>query len=113
MVEARDHVLMIFRSRVLFIASIFFIRLGSTNQPFFVDLDIASLLPLLLPPPHDHGLGLLVSARPVAHGRLAPWGLRLAANRRPTLATAMRVIDRVHHRAAHRGPPAHPARPTR
>src|SRR5579871_4312514 len=118
MVEARDQVLMIFRSRVRFMVSILRIRLGSTNQPFFVDrdtpfppyrVDVKRPGALLLPSADDQMIGPLVAPRLIAQRRLPPGRLRLAADRRPSLAAAMGMIDRIHHRAAHGRPPAHPA----
>ena len=51
----------------------------------------------------------LVSAGLLAHRRLAPRRLRLAADRRLALATAVGMVARVHHRSAHRRPDAEPA----
>src|SRR5579875_290020 len=69
---------------------------------------------LLLPaPPHDVLRGRLVAARLVAHRRLAPGRLRLAAGGRLALAAAVRMVARVHRRAAHVRAPPEPAAPAR
>src|SRR6478672_8822708 len=62
----------------------------------------SSLLALPAPAPaHDVAVGLLVLlARAVAQGRHAPWRDGVATRRRGALATAVRVVDRVHRRAA-------------
>src|SRR4029450_1952279 len=52
---------------------------------------------------------LLVVTRLVALGRLAPRRHGVAPALGAALAAAMRMIDRVHRRAAHRRPPALPA----
>src|SRR5947207_172402 len=62
--------------------------------------------------PHDELVGVLATPRLLAHGHLAPLGLRLAANRGFAFATAMRMVARVHSRAAHRRTYAHVARAT-
>src|ERR1019366_6456251 len=64
----------------------------------------------LLPATHDHAVGLLVAAGAVAECRLAPWGLRVPTGAAATLAASVRVVERVHGHAAHRGPPAPPTR---
>ena len=46
----------------------------------------------------------MLTPRTVTQRGLSPGGLRLAANRSPALATAVRVVDRVHNGAAHGGP---------
>src|SRR3712207_6472081 len=96
-----------------FSASTFFIRWSSTKGPFF-RLRGISLLPysaLLagLAATDDLGVGGLALAR--ATLRLAPRGHRVATTRGLALATTVRVVDRVHDDAAHRGPPALPAHP--
>src|SRR5579883_529655 len=113
-VESRDQVRMIWRWLDRFSASSLAKSFSSTKGPFLVDRDIDWLAPygvrLLLPAPDDVLVGLLVAARARAHGRLAPLGLRLAADRRASLATAVRVVVRVHDRATDAGTPAHVAR---
>src|SRR5919201_183823 len=53
----------------------------------------------------DQPVGLLVlPARALAERRHAPWGDRVAAALRLALAAAVRVVDGVHRRAAHRRP---------
>src|SRR4051812_31486108 len=83
---------------------------GSMYQPFLVERLILSSTPsaLRLTPPHDVLLRGLVAPRLVAHGRLAPGRLRLAANRRLALTTAVGMVAGVHRRAAHVRPPAQP-----
>src|SRR5918995_3570683 len=71
---------------------------------------ISTRCSLLAPPrrstPHDHVVGPLVVAGPLKGG-LTPLRLRLAADRRFALTTAVRMVARVHHRAPHGRPPAH------
>src|ERR1041385_1343862 len=65
----------------------------------------------LLPPPDDQLVGLLLRlARAQAQGRLAPRRLGVAAGAGLALAAAVRVVNRVHGRAADLGPLAQPAR---
>src|ERR1039458_7355427 len=64
---------------------------------------------LLLPPTHDHAIGLLVAACPIAKRRLAPGGLRIAACTAPALAASVGMIKGVHRHAPNRRPPAAPA----
>src|SRR5512137_813734 len=112
MVERRDQVLIGFLSRVACAVSIFFCRWPSTNGPFFSERDIqAPLLPF--PALHDHRVSPLVVARAIALGERSPRADRVALGASATLATAVRVIDRVHRNAAHRrthAAPAHRAR---
>ena len=56
---------------------------------------------------------VLLRAGAVAHGGLAPRGLGRHAGGRLALATAVRMVARVHHHAAHLGPPAHVPRSDR
>src|SRR5215470_17055540 len=68
----------------------------------------------LLPSPNDQVVRrLLRLPRAQAKGRLAPWGLRVAARPGLTLAAAVRVVGGIHCRAPHRRPCAHPARTSR
>src|SRR5262249_53736230 len=66
-----------------------------------------TLSPPLLPAPagfaatHDNLVRALVAARAVSKRRLAPRCLWLAADWRAALTAAVRVVHRVHHRAAH------------
>src|SRR5271170_5532368 len=59
-------------------------------------------------PAHDHRIGLLVAGPGAALG-LAPRGHRVTATGGLALATAQRVVDRVHGDAAGLGPLALPA----
>src|SRR3954447_25654692 len=84
------------------------------NGPFQTERDIGSASPLLgeVAAADDHVRGLLVPARLVALGRLAPRGDRVATARGAALAAAVRMIDGVHRDAAVVRPaplPAHPA----
>src|SRR5206468_1299418 len=59
---------------------------------------------------HDQLVGFLVLAtRPLAERRHAPRGDRMAAALGLALAPAVRMVDRVHRRAAHGRPLAEPA----
>src|SRR6476619_6620191 len=62
-----------------------------------------------MPAAHDHALRALVLSRLVALGVLPPRRDRIALGAGLALAAAVRVIDRVHHHAAHRGTNATPA----
>src|SRR5262245_49435592 len=72
--------------------------------------------PPLLPAPaglaaaHYELIRTLVAARAVSKRWLAPWCLRLAADRRAAFATAVWVIHRVQHRATHMRAPTQVAR---
>src|SRR5258707_4216874 len=59
--------------------------------------------------PHDELVRRLPMAGLLAHGDLAPFRLRLAANWRLTLTTTVGMVAWIHDRAAHRGPEAHVA----
>src|SRR5256714_4848167 len=134
-IDGRDQVFTTFFSFSEFRISIFSLRDFSTKGPFFTDLLIcpssgfagrhapggwtrssrqsrssldSSLLRLPLRRPLGHEpSGARVVARLEPHGRLAPRGLRLAADGRLRLAAAMRVVARRHHDAANRRAPAH------
>src|SRR6267142_1277043 len=56
---------------------------------------------------------LVLRPRALAERRHAPRGDRMAAALRLALAAAVRVVDRVHRRAAHGRALAHPAAATR
>src|SRR5437660_11430028 len=75
----------------------------------------ATLLPppASIAPPDNEAIRPLVPAGLVAQGGFAPGGLWLAANRRATFATAMRMVTRVHHRASHSRTTAHMSRTSR
>src|SRR4051794_2589585 len=61
-------------------------------------------------PADDVAVGLLaLAARAVPDGRHAPGGLRMVAERRSALAAAVRVVDRIHGRAARLRAHAHVA----
>src|SRR4051794_24683814 len=69
-------------------------------------------LATLRAPPDNHRIRALVTARAISQRGLAPRGLRLATDRRLALTTAMWMVARVHHGAAHRGPlPLEPVAP--
>src|ERR1700742_1466955 len=98
MVDRRDQVRTSFLSLAAFMRSICTIRCVSMNGPFLVERAIYSLLPAATA--NDECIGPLVVACLVAAGRLTPRGHRMAATRGLALATAVRVIDRVHRHAA-------------
>src|SRR5215216_1064451 len=104
-VESRDHVRRTSRRPPVFIAMTRFMSLASTKGPFF-RLRLISLCAL----PHDELVCRLAMASLLAHRDLAPLGLRLAADRRLALASAVGVVARIHRRPAHRGTEAHVAR---
>src|ERR1700761_1376166 len=79
--------------------SAFLRRNPSRKGPFQTERAIAPGL-LLVPATDDHPVRNLVVARLVALGALAPGGDRVTATRGAAFATAVRVIDRVHHDAA-------------
>src|SRR6266566_5326120 len=105
MTDARAQVRITFFSRVAFNLSILAFSGSLMNGPFFVDLLIWLLASsFLLTPPDDQLVrGLLRLSRAVAEGGLAPRSLRVAARTGLALAATMRVVDRVHGRAPHRG----------
>src|SRR5689334_1807307 len=108
-VERRDQVLMISLRPEARDFSAFFSRWPSSHGPFQVER-VTSGLPSLLPAtPHDVAVGRLVLARLGALGALAPWRHRVAPAGGAAFAAAMRVVDRVHRHAAHRGLLAEPA----
>src|SRR5579875_1932997 len=94
-VDLRDQILMISLRPEARAASALFRRYPSTNGPFQTERDMISALALIAPA-DDQLVRPLVDARLVALGRLAPRRDRMTAARGPTLATTMRVIDRVH-----------------
>src|SRR3954447_15268224 len=110
-IERRDHVLITVWVPASFCASTFLIRWSSTNGPFF-RLRGISLLPLAgLAATDDQGIAGLALAR--AALRLAPGGDRVATTGGLALATAVGVVDGVHHDTADGRAlalPAHPAR---
>src|SRR5712692_4358845 len=108
-VERRDHVFTTFFSNRLLSSSIFFIRWSSTNGPFFTDRPKFPSSSLALAPLHDKLVRLLVIARLIAPRRLAPRGHGMASSGGLALATAQRMIDRIHRHAAHGRANAHPA----
>src|SRR5512145_2276879 len=111
MVERRDQVLIGFLSRVACAVSTFFCRCPSTNGPFFSERDIQ--VPLLpVPALHDHRVSPLVLARAIALGERAPRADRIALGAGAALAATVRVVDRVHHHAAHGRAHAAPAHRT-
>src|SRR5581483_11310719 len=109
-VERRDQVLIGFLLRSDCAFSTFLARCKSTNGPFLTERGTVCAS-LLLAPIHDHAIGALVVARLVALGRRAPRADRMTATLGTTFAAAVRVIDRVHRRAAHGRP--HPAQTVR
>src|SRR5690242_8938888 len=109
-IERRDQVLMTLWLPLVFSASTFFIRWSSTKGPFF-RLRGMALLPTLtgLAAADDHGVAGL-AATGTALG-LAPRRDRVATTRGLALATAVRVVDGVHHDTANGGTAALPAHP--
>src|SRR6478672_4756885 len=121
-VQARAQVRMTVRWLDVFAASTFFSSFSSMYGPFFDDLDTLFSCSACYPrwplrinrvlaalhgaAANDHLVGPLVIARPLK-GRLTPLRLRLSADRRFTLATTVRMIARVHDRAAHGRAPTH------
>src|SRR5688572_19610202 len=109
-IERRDQVLIGFFVRAAAASATFLARWWSMNGPFLSERDIGS--PLLVPMPagDDHRLRPLVLARVQALRLLAPrrHGVRVALTGL-ALATAVRMVDRVHRQAAHRRADAAPA----
>src|SRR5690606_32435252 len=123
-IERRDQVLIGRRSLVATAFSTFFNKCRSTNGPFLIERgmcssDCSAPLPdagpwnlptsLLLAAANDHRLRPLVLPRLVTLRRHAPRRNRMAAARRPALAAAVRMVDRVHRDTAHGRPDAAPA----
>src|SRR5215472_1025704 len=108
--DRRDHVLITVLVPLSFCTSTFFIRWSSTKGPFFRLRGISGCsLPLVLAAAAaDHPVTGLVRP-PGTALRLAPGADRVATARALALATAERVIDRVHGHATHRRPLALPA----
>src|SRR5215208_785273 len=109
-VLARDHVLITFLEPAVFCVSTFFTRAGWTNGPFFTLLAIVGYPGLLrclaaLPPADDHPLRRLLLVAGLHPFLLAPRADDVASAAR---AAAVRVIDGVHHLAAHLRALAHP-----
>src|SRR5258705_6950389 len=110
-VLARDHVLITFFEPALFCVSTFFTRASWTNGPFFTLLAIVAYPGLLrgltaLPPADDHPLRRLLLVARLPAFLLAPWADDVpSAARTPTV----RVVDGVHHLAAHLRALPHPA----
>src|SRR6478735_6126531 len=96
--ERRDQVLIGFLSLVVTALSALATRWWSTNGPFLRERVIC--YPLLLATRHDHDLGALVVAGTVTLGQVAPRIDRVTAFAGLALATAVRVVDRVHHHTA-------------
>src|SRR5205823_2741840 len=123
MVESRDQVLITWRWPPELSSSTLRKSFGSMYGPFFSDRLMRSYprggrapalwrgrAPALLRSAADDELvRRLLLAGALAHCRLAPGRLRLPADRRLALATAMRMVARVHRRAAHGRPAAQPA----
>src|SRR2546423_15483159 len=132
-IDGRDQVFTTFFSFSEFRISIFSLRDFSTKGPFFTDLLICSIsgfagrhapggwtrssresrssldsslvgLPLRRPLRHEAIVARVV-ARLEAHRRLAPRGLRLAADGRLGLAAAVGMVARRHHDSANGGGP--------
>src|SRR5215212_964772 len=100
-IERRDQVLITLWEPLSFSASTFFIRWPSTNGPFFRLRGICLLSPcsaLLAGTATTDDLGVagLALATRAALG-LAPRADRVATTRGLALATAVRVVDGVHH----------------
>src|SRR5687768_204979 len=96
--ERRDQVLIGFLSLVVTALSALATRWWSTNGPFLRERVIC--YPLLLATRHDHDLGALVVAGTVTLGQIAPRIDGVTAFAGLALATAVRVVDRVHHHTA-------------
>src|SRR6476660_2548516 len=96
--ERRDQVLIGFLSLVVTALSALATRWWSTNGPFLRERVIC--YPLLLATRHDHDLGALVVAGTVTLGQVAPRIDGVTAFAGLALATAVRVVDRVHHHTA-------------
>src|SRR5262249_23474781 len=77
------------------------VRNGRWAQALRARFRIPHALATASPATHDVLIGRLVVAGAIAHRGHAPRRLRLAADRGLALATAVRVVARVHHRAAH------------
>src|ERR1700758_3910071 len=114
-VERRDQVLMTCFVFFSFCTSTFLSRWSSTNGPFFRLRGIyltPGLLPVVLlagaPASDDELVAQLVSVAGAALG-LAPRAHGVAAAGGLTLATAVRVVDRVHRHTANDGTLALPA----
>src|SRR5512141_1382274 len=107
MTEARDQVLMTLRSLRLFISSIRPSSRGSMKGPFLIDRDICGLPLLPAARADDQASGRLGPAGPIAHRRLAPRRLGRHPRRGLALATAVRMVTRVHDDAPDLGPLAH------
>src|SRR5215469_6490574 len=108
--DRRDHVLITVLLPFSFCTSTFFIRWSSTKGPFLRLRGISGCsLPLVLAAAAaDQPVTRLVRP-PGAAFRLAPRADRVATARALALATAERVVDRVHGHATHRWPLALPA----
>src|SRR5687768_7634292 len=86
---------------------------GPTDGPFLTERLICRLLAPSVPTADDQLVALvLLDAGAQAHRRAAPHGLRRHAGRLLALATAVRMVARVHRRATHLRPSAHVARAT-
>src|SRR5688572_16635713 len=108
---ARDQVFRTLRSLRLFMSSMRPSRRASTNGPFLMERLIYRLLTPSVPTADDQIVALvLLDAGAQAHGRTSPLGLRRHAGRLLALATAVRMVARVHRRSAHLGPSTHVAR---
>src|SRR5688572_26372762 len=94
----RDQALTGLLSLVVTALSAFATSWYSTNAPSFRARVLC--YPLLLATRHDHDLGALVVASTVTLGQVAPRIDRVAAFAGLALATAVRVVDRVHHHTA-------------
>src|SRR6476620_6175422 len=96
--ERRDQVLIGFLSLVVTALSALATKWWSTNGPFLRERVIC--FPLLLATRDDHALRALVVAGTVALGEVAPRIDRDATFTGAAFATTVRVVDRVHRRAA-------------
>src|SRR5690348_9721034 len=98
--DARDQVFTTFFSLRLFISSIRPRRRASTNGPFLMERDIDPYLLLAMPRADDETSGRLGPPGAIAHGGLAPRGLGRHPGRGLALATAVRMVTRVHDHPA-------------
>src|SRR6478735_8207184 len=102
-IERRDQVLITLWVPASFWASTFLMRWSSTKGPFFRlrGMSSCSYSALLAGTTATDDEGVAGLATPGAALRLAPRGHRVATTRGLALATAVGVVDGVHHDTAH------------
>src|SRR3984885_15555517 len=112
-IERRDQVLIGLRSLRAAATCTFLARCRSTNGPFFVERGICSSTHLVLTALRDHVVGALVVTGFLALGLPAPRRHRVRITLAGfALATAVRMVDRVHRQAKDRQPHTAPAHPS-